>query len=166
MNSPTSVKVLGTVGLLWGGIAVLILASVTVVFTFSPTALFDRVVAVVEEPLPQELLKALTDPVMRVVLTSLLLTQFGLYSALCWGSWHLLRLQETGRKWVLGCALAIALWEAGTPLIYQLVDQTIAQQYNITLPQRRQGFSLSLGMVYAGAAGYFLTRPTIRRAFK
>lgn len=166
MNPPTSVKVIGMIGLLWGGIAALILAAFTAAFAVSPVELLARISVYAQKPLPQELYNALADPAVRAIGVPLLLAQLGLYGALCWGSWRLLRLQEIGRKWVLGCALAMILWEAGTPLINRLVEQPIAQKYNITLPERRGGFHISMNMLYAGAAWFFLTRPTVRRAFQ
>ncbi|MCS6918840.1 MAG: hypothetical protein NZM28_03640 [Fimbriimonadales bacterium] len=134
-------------------------------FIISPTGLFERILAYAGEPMRAEYYNALADPAVYTLGVVWELAQTGLFGALCWGSWRLLRLHEIGRKWVLGCALVMVLWETGSPLLDRFVWEPQRQKYNLTLPEPRGGFRISLGMLYAGAAWYFLTRPRVKDAF-
>lgn len=163
MKRPTSVTVLGTIGVLWGGFTLLIGVPFWIAFAIDPLGLMERIAAWGNTTFPPGFREALQIPVMRFAALASGLVDLAISGVLLIGAWKLLALQEQGRRLMLGFALAFLFWKGMNFLLDRAVYEPVRQQYNIVQKERGR-LAIPIDFVYAVAVLYFLTRPAIRDA--
>ncbi|MFN4032264.1 MAG: hypothetical protein ACK4ME_01360 [Fimbriimonadales bacterium] len=164
MQRPVSVTVIASLGVV-GGLFLVASALFTAVFVADPAGVYGWLS---EKPYykAQEYDKQLmdiltTDPITRIA-TGIQGAFFGVLGLLLLiGSRKLLRLEEQGRRLVLGFALVWLIFEGASLVADQLYYAPMRAALGIP---PSQGYGVPLDIVYALVVLYVLTRPAIKGA--
>lgn len=165
MQRPASVTVIAMLGVV-GGLLLVASALILFILVADPSGLYEWIrekpyyKAHEHDKLIIDILA--TDPATRIatVVQGASLSVLGIILLI--GARQLLRLQEQGRRLVLGFALAWLIYDA----VFFAVDQLYYAplRTNLGIPVS-QDYGIPLDIVYALAALYILTRPSIQQLF-
>jgi hypothetical protein len=170
MQRPTSVKVLGVLGMLWSGPMLLIGVPFLIAFLIDPKGLFQRLNAWTGSVSPSSptvndtIIEIIaTDPTAYAVAVVSISVGMIVYGILFVGSWKLLAMQETGRKLVLAFAVIFIAMQVIQPVVDRLLLSEAQQQAEV-----RELISIPIpcDWLYVLSALYFLTRPAVKEAMQ
>jgi len=170
MQRPTSVKVLGVLGMLWSGSVILVGVPFLAAFLIDPKGLFQRLNRWTESFPPSS--PAGNDPIIEIIVldpTVYTLAAVSIsvgmivYGMLFVGSWKLLALQETGRKMVLAFALIFIAMKVIQPVVGKLLLPETPQRAEV---RELLSIPVPCDWLYVLSALYFLTRPAVKEAMQ
>ncbi|MFN7019272.1 MAG: hypothetical protein ACK4RG_08400 [Fimbriimonadales bacterium] len=161
MRTPTSIKVIGIVGLVWGTVA----APFALLSGLAMLVLPEAFISLASQMFSPQYVQALENDNFRHTGGLVMLVQGGIALLLLIGSVQLLRLKPVGWRLMMIYVIAAIGWGVADRVLNATVYEGYRHSLSLSKSERPAPRALP-GILFPAIAAYFLTRPKIAELYR